>query len=107
MDAPLSQAPVHAFDSAYSVLERRWTLRIVACLLEGPHRFSDLKEALQPLSANILAQRLAELTEGCIVRKCSVSSSIKLPAYVLTDDGLRLKPVVAALTEWSRSRVGG
>lgn len=92
-------------DAALVLLGRRWVLRIVARLLDGPHRFSDLLEALRPLSANMLSQRLGELAEAGILRRRAASSSIRAQVYELTDDGLRLEPVVASVVEWSRARV--
>jgi DNA-binding HxlR family transcriptional regulator len=97
-------APVDDLEMAIALLCRRWVVQIVARLLDGPHRFSDLLQSLRPLSANVLSRRLEELIEEGIVRRRAMSPAIKAQVYELTDDGLRLEPVVAAMVAWARTR---
>ncbi|MBA2523190.1 MAG: helix-turn-helix transcriptional regulator, partial [Solirubrobacterales bacterium] len=48
---------------ALDVLGDRWALMIVRELLLGPKRFTDLREGLPKLSADVLAERLRGLEE--------------------------------------------
>lgn len=96
--------PANDVEVAIALLCRRWVVQIAARLLDGPHRFSDLLDSLRPLSANVLSRRLEELIDEGIVRRRAISSTIKAQVYELTDDGLRLEPVVAAMGTWARTR---
>jgi DNA-binding HxlR family transcriptional regulator len=46
---------------AMELLGERWAMLVLRELAYGPRRFSDLKNDLQGISANVLTQRLTEL----------------------------------------------
>jgi DNA-binding HxlR family transcriptional regulator len=45
----------------------RWTLLVVAALLDGPRRFNELQEELDGIAPNVLSARLKALTEQALV----------------------------------------
>lgn len=63
---------------------RRWTLRILWELREGPLRFRTLREQCDKPSPTILNQRLKELREAEIV-------TLEQQGYVLTGEGKDLR----------------
>lgn len=94
---PLDRIDRH---TAFALIERRWLLRIVACLMPGPSRFADLRAALPRLSAKILAQRLEEMMDAGLVARDELSSQTRVQVYALTARGIALKPTIIALDAW-------
>lgn len=56
-----------AINAALELFNRRWTLRVLWELREGPLNFRQLQVACGELSASVLNQRLAELREALLV----------------------------------------
>ena len=68
---PDSQAAFDAEDASTSALADalaavgdRWTLLVVAALLERPRRFGELQEEVRGIAPNVLSQRLRQLDGG-------------------------------------------
>jgi DNA-binding HxlR family transcriptional regulator len=78
----------------------RWALLVVRELLLGPKRFTDLREGLPGISTNILADRLEMLEMSGVVRRRTLPAPAASKVYELTDWGMELEPVVAALGRW-------
>ena len=78
----------------------RWALMVVRELLLGPKRFTDLREGLPHMSADVLAQRLRELEENGIVERRTLPPPAASKVYALTDWGRELESVLIALGRW-------
>lgn len=79
----------------------RWTLLIVReLLLRGPSRFTDVKNGLPGIAANLLTTRLKELEQAGLIRHEYVPPPVANQLYELTDDGRALEPVLRALGMW-------
>jgi DNA-binding HxlR family transcriptional regulator len=76
------------------LMGRRWTLRILWELREGPLRFRALRERCNDLSPTILNQRLRELREAGI-------ASLVEQGYCLTTEGKDLLACLAPLNRWA------
>jgi DNA-binding HxlR family transcriptional regulator len=93
-------AVAHALD----LVGERWALLIVRELLLGPKRFTDLRAGMPGASADVLAQRLRELTDAGVVRRKKLPPPAASEVYELTEWGNDLEPVVTNLGRWgSRS----
>ena len=63
-DSPLSDQPPaddrarSALADALAAVGDRWTLLLVAALLDGPRRFGELQEEVAGIAPNVLTQRL-------------------------------------------------
>lgn len=77
------------------LLGRRWVLRILWELREGPLNFRELQSASGGLSPSVLNARLAELRETKIVEL------LPSEGYGLTKLGRELLTQLAPLTVWS------
>jgi DNA-binding HxlR family transcriptional regulator len=83
------------------VVGDRWTLLIVReLLLQGPCRFTDLKNGLPGIAANLLSGRLKELEEAALIGRQDAPPPIATTLYGLTENGLALEPVLKALGLW-------
>ena len=82
--------------AAMDLLGRRWALRILWELRDGPVGARNLLGRCDGLSSSVLYDRLRELTDaGLVARDDS--------AYALSPIGLRLSTALAPLDEWARS----
>ncbi len=81
----------------------RWTLLIAReLLLQGPCRFTDLKNGLPGIATNLLSSRLKELEDDGLITRQDAPPPVATTLYALTAEGLSLAPVLDALGEWGR-----
>lgn len=72
--APDPSCPVEV---TLAVLRGRWTPLVIREFTRGPHGFTELARALPAVSAKVLADRLAQLTDaGVITRRRTRSRSV-------------------------------
>ena len=83
------------------LLGERWAMLVLRELAYGPRRFSGLKADLQGISANVLAQRLAELETRGLVRKSRLPPPASVQVYEASEWGLEAVPLIAALGRWA------
>jgi len=77
------------------LLGRRWSLRILWELDQGPAGFRPLQARCDGMSPSVLAQRLAELRAAGIVTQPASG------AYALTEAGRDLVQAFAPLNAWA------
>ena len=88
---------------ALDVVGERWTLLIVReLLLQGPSRFTDLKNGLPGIATNLLSGRLKDLEDDGLIAREDAPPPVATTLYALTDQGRSLEPVLKALGEWGR-----
>ena len=92
----------HALD----LVGERWSLLIVRELVHGPLRYSDLIDRLQHCSTNALATRLRELEAAGVIVKHRLPPPAASTVYELTEVGMGLRPVLAALARWGARLLG-
>ncbi|CAN5701451.1 catDE operon transcriptional regulator CatR [soil metagenome] len=94
------------FHKAVELIGRRWSGAIVRELLGGASRFTELRQAIPDISDRMLCARLRELEiEGVVTREVFAETPGRVE-YHLTDKGLALRSVVAAIGEWASRWVG-
>jgi DNA-binding HxlR family transcriptional regulator len=86
----------HPINDLLDLLGRRWALRILWELREGPLTFGRLRAACDDVSTSVLAQRLRELTDAGILGVDDAG------AYDMTAVGRELSEQLVALDRWSR-----
>ncbi|TAM89573.1 MAG: transcriptional regulator [Jatrophihabitans sp.] len=82
---------------AMELLDERWTLLVVRELLMGSRHFNDLRRGVPRISPALLSKRLRTLMQAGVIERRDHGGRI---AYVLTDAGRELRPVVEALGCW-------
>jgi len=86
---------------ALDVVGDRWTLLIAReLLLQGPCRYTDLKNGLPGIATNLLSDRLRELEAAGLVRREEAPPPVATTLFHLTEAGARLEPVLCALGAW-------
>jgi DNA-binding HxlR family transcriptional regulator len=82
---------------AADLLERRWTVSIIWASHSGAVRFGEFMQALGGISPATLAARLGELEQAGVLERQLVDSRPPRAEYHLTERGLELRDLVAAL----------
>lgn len=94
-------------EHAMHLLGGRWRLLLVSYLIDGPKRFNELRRDLPGISQRMLTLDLRALeAAGLIKRTVYPTTPVKVD-YALTEDGMRLKKVVAVVQEfglWLKQR---
>jgi DNA-binding HxlR family transcriptional regulator len=86
---------------ALDVIGDRWTMLVIReLLLQGPCRYTDLRNGLPGIATNLLADRLRELEAAGLVRREEAAPPVATTLFHLTEAGAELKPVLDALGAW-------
>jgi DNA-binding HxlR family transcriptional regulator len=88
-----------------TLLGNRWVPAIVDRLLDEPHRFVELREALPGVSSKVLSDTLDRLVEQGVVEHRRSAASHHPVQYALTGRGRSLRPVVTAMRAWGDEQV--
>jgi len=94
-------------EEAMRLLGGRWRLLIVSYLVDGPKRFNALRRDMPGISQRSLTLDLRALEESGLVQRTVWPTAPVRVDYALTEDGERLKPVVAVMKEfglWLKER---
>jgi DNA-binding HxlR family transcriptional regulator len=96
-----------SFQTAVELIGKRWNGAIVAVLLSGPRRFSELVSSVPGLSERLLSDRLRELQlRGLLVRRVLGGPPLGVE-YELTAAGRDLAPVVETISAWAHHWLEG
>ena len=82
--------------AAMDLLGRRWALRILWELRDGPLGARALQSRCDRMSSSVMYQRLEELTVAGLLARDQAG------AYRLTDLGAALAPALESLDAWAR-----
>src|SRR3954471_9220953 len=78
----------------------RWTLLVVAALLEGAKRFNELQDELEGIAPNVLSGRLKLLGEQALIVARPYSERPPRFEYELTEAGRELAGALRLLADW-------
>jgi DNA-binding HxlR family transcriptional regulator len=96
-----------ALSEALAAVGDRWTLLIVAALLEGSRRFGELQEELEGIAPNVLSSRLRQLEEEGLVVAQPYCERPPRYVYELTEPGRALSGALRQLAHWGARHRGG
>jgi DNA-binding HxlR family transcriptional regulator len=100
-------SPLAALANALERVGDRWSLLVIATLLDGPKRFGELQEELPGIAPNILTQRLRQLERDAVLVARPYSQRPPRFEYELTSAGQELAGVLRLLAGWGARDVGG
>lgn len=93
-------------NAALAVVGDRWSLAVVAQLVEGPQRFNELAESLAPIARTVLSDRLRKLEAAGVIAKRQYSDTPPRANYRLTLIGADLARVCGVLADWGSRHFG-
>ena len=89
----------NVIDALY-VLNGKWKLPIILCLVNSPRRFNEILKEVDGISPKILAQELKHLEQNeLVVRNVYDSTPVSI-VYEATPYSETLKEVLRTLSEW-------
>ncbi len=92
--------PRSALADALAAVGDRWTLLVVASLLDGPRRFGELQEEVGGIAPNVLTQRLRQLERTALVITRPYSERPPRFVYELSAAGRELAGALRLLAGW-------
>ena len=99
MTRPRAAHPTPLHDALARVGDR-WTLLLVAALLERPRRFNELQDDLGGIAPNILSARLKLLSEQALIVAQAYQERPPRFVYELTESGRELAGALRLLADW-------
>lgn len=102
-----SDSAANALAEAAAAVGDRWTLLVIAALLDGPRRFGELQEEVRGIAPNVLSQRLRALERNGLVAARPYSERPARFGYELTSAGRELSGVLRLLAGWGARHAGG
>ena len=96
-----------ALADALATVGDRWTLLLIAALLDGPRRFGELQEEVEGIAPNVLTQRLRQLERNALVVAQPYSERPPRFVYELTAAGRELAGVLRLLAGWGARNAEG
>ena len=88
-------------DIALSIIEERWKIAIIWCLLQqSTLRLSEIQKKLPNVNQRMLIRQLRELEDDKIITRVVFPVVPPKVEYQLSEIGLQLEPVVASICNW-------
>ena len=96
----IEDLPACPVETTVQLIGSKWRLLIMRDLLDGPHRFGQLKTSVGSISQKVLTSNLREMEErGLVVRRVYPEVPPRVE-YELTEVGESLRPVIDAMWAW-------
>ena len=86
-------------DAMY-VLGGKWKISIVASLLFGVKRYSDILKDVEGISGKMLSRELKEMETNQLIKRTVTSTQPIAVQYELTEYGNTVRPVIDILARW-------
>jgi DNA-binding HxlR family transcriptional regulator len=96
-----------ALADALAAVGDRWTLLLIAALLDGPRRFGELQDEVEGIAPNVLIQRLRQLERNALVIARPYSDRPPRSVYELSASGQELAGVLRLLAGWGARNAEG
>lgn len=84
-----------------NVIGDRWAILVLRdFFLYGPRRFQDLEHSLKGITPGVLSKRLRDFEAQGLIQSRLYAEHPPRQQYSLTEKGLELGPVLAAMKRW-------
>jgi len=84
------------------LLANKWTALMMGALRTSPHRFGELRRAVEGISQKMLTQNLRTLERDGLVTRTVYPTTPPSVEYALTDMGREVSGYLVALSDWSQ-----
>ena len=88
---------------ALGFISSRWRILIIRDLLKGACRFSELQRSVRGISQKMLTSNLRAMADCGLVTRTAYAEVPPRVEYALTELGMSLSPVFAALESWGEA----
>lgn len=105
--ADSAETGASALADALATIGDRWTLLVVAALLDAPRRFRELQQEVVGIAPNVLAQRLRQLERSALVVARPYSERPPRFVYELSASGRELAGALRLLAGWGARNAEG
>jgi len=105
MDADRCVPAAEALARAFRFLGKRWNAVVLGRLSEGPAGFRELSRSLSGISDSVLSDRLADLTEGGLIKRVVDEGPPLAVTYELTERGAALMPALELVAKWAEENL--
>ena len=96
-----------AIAEASAIIGDRWSPAVIASLLDGPLRYSDLRRRLEGIAPNILSARLKKLEQHGLIVASPYTKRPPRFEYSLTESGRELSDLLRLFAAWGTRRLHG
>jgi DNA-binding HxlR family transcriptional regulator len=103
---PLESRELRGIARALDAVGDRWSLAVVAALLDGPLRYGELQQRLGRVAPNVLAKRLRDLEDERLLVARPYSERPPRFEYELTEGGAELAGAIRLLADWGARHAG-
>ncbi len=86
-------------DEVTQIIGDRWSALVLRAVFTGLNQFQEILEDTA-ISTNILADRLADLCDGGVLRRVEEPNDLRRANYRLTDKGRDIYPILITLLQW-------
>jgi len=91
----------NVLDALY-VLNGKWKVPLILCMVQSPKRFNEIQHAITGISSKILAKELKDLElNDFIIRKVYPTTPVTI-IYEATEYSRTLKNVIGELSIWGK-----
>jgi DNA-binding HxlR family transcriptional regulator len=110
-DFKITPTPTHecrkailGVNDAMYILGGKWKIYLIAALLFGPKRYSELLRDITGISGKVLSRELKEMEVNRLVKRTVSSTQPVSVNYELTEYGESTKSIIAVLAQWGESQ---
>jgi DNA-binding HxlR family transcriptional regulator len=91
-------------NDAMYILGGKWKIYLIAALLFGPKRYSELLRDITGISGKVLSRELKEMEVNRLVKRTVSSTQPVSVNYELTEYGESTKSIIAVLAQWGEAQ---
>jgi DNA-binding HxlR family transcriptional regulator len=91
---------IMAIHDVMYILNGKWKISIIACLLYDKMRYSDLLREVNGISGKMLSRDLKELELNGLIKRTILDTKPITVEYELTKYGTTLKDVTQIIADW-------
>jgi len=102
---PAWHASLEELEQAMNLLGERWSVLVLASLINEPSRFTHLRQSLPGISGTVLAARLRQLEERSLVERVLLPPPASVSIYRATAKAAELRPVLKLLAKWGAAGI--
>ena len=92
----------NVIDAMY-VLNGRWKLALILCLMESPKRFGEIQNEISGISPKVLSNELKNLEINYLITRTVYSTTPVNIVYEATKYSHSLKKVLVELSAWGKN----